>query len=127
MREAILDDLMAFVPPLLQALEAGGFAARHLHPPHLAQMLAALGAPDAPLREVRGRLDAWPDKMADVKERLATAADAALNAFDGLREAAESDDLGTAFRALGQLPRAQEALYPLAAGLPPINRYFLDP
>lgn len=127
MREAILEDLMAFVPPLLQTLEAAGFAARHLHPPTLPQVLDALGQPDGPLRDVRGRLAAWPDEMADVRDRLTLAADAALNAFDGLREAAQTDDLAAAFRALGQLPRAQEALYPLAAGLPPVNRFFLDP
>lgn len=127
MREAILEDLMAFVPPLLQALEAGGFVARHLHPPHLAQVLDALGQPEAPLQAVRTRLDGWPDEMADVRDRLAAAAVAALGAFAGLREAAAADDLGAAFRALGQLPRAQEALYPLAAGLPPISRFFLDP
>lgn len=127
MREAILEDLMAFVPPLLQALEAGGFAARHLHPPHLPQVLDALGEPDGPLRAVRGRLDGWPEEMADVRDRLTLAADAALGVFDGLRDAAATDDLSAAYRALGQLPRAQEALYPLAAGLPPINRFFLDP
>ena len=51
-----------------------------------------------------------------------------MGAFDGLRAAPQSEaGLMAAYRALGQVPRAQEALYPLAAGLPPINRYFLDP
>jgi phospholipase/carboxylesterase len=51
-----------------------------------------------------------------------------MGAFDGLRDAPQSEaGLMAAYRALGQVTRAQEALYPLAAGLPPINRYFLDP
>jgi phospholipase/carboxylesterase len=65
--------------------------------------------------------------MAEVKGRLASAADSALAAFEGLREAAQTGDTGTAYRALGQLPRAQEQLYPLAAALPPVSRFFLDP
>ncbi|MBL8770816.1 MAG: hypothetical protein JNK30_05490, partial [Phenylobacterium sp.] len=37
------------------------------------------------------------------------------------------DGLGAVFRALRHLPRAQEALYPLAQNLPPVSRFFLDP
>jgi phospholipase/carboxylesterase len=36
-------------------------------------------------------------------------------------------DLIAAFRALRYAPRAQEALYPLAAKLPPVNQFFVDP
>jgi phospholipase/carboxylesterase len=125
--DAILDDLTALVPPLLQALEAGGFVARYLHPPQLGQVLAAIGEADAPLLAERARLDAWPDDMADLRDRLAAAADGVLKAFEGLREAALTEDVGTAYRALGQLPRAQEQLYPLSPALPPVSRFFLDP
>ena len=36
-------------------------------------------------------------------------------------------DLVAVFRALRHAPRAQEALYPLAARLPPVSSFFLDP
>ncbi|WP_293676005.1 hypothetical protein [uncultured Phenylobacterium sp.] len=121
-----LDDLMALVPPLLQALEGVAFVGRYLHPPQLAAVVDAIGAADAPLRAARPRLEAWPEALADVRDPLGAAADAALAAFDGLREAAVSQDVGTAYRALGQLPRAQEHLYPLSPLLPPVSRFFLD-
>ena len=60
--------------------------------------------------------------------RLTEAADAMVAAFEGLRAAVDQPgDVRTVFRALGRGPRAQEALYPLAADLPPISRFFLDP
>jgi phospholipase/carboxylesterase len=36
-------------------------------------------------------------------------------------------DLVSVFRALRHAPRAQEALYPLAARLPPVSQFFVDP
>ena len=36
-------------------------------------------------------------------------------------------DLVSVFRALRYAPRAQEALYPLAAKLPPVSEFFVDP
>ena len=51
-----------------------------------------------------------------------------LRAFDGLRSAPEQPDgIRAAYRALRLAPRAQEALYPLAANLPPVSQFFLDP
>lgn len=123
----MLEGLAAIVPPLLQALDQVAFAGRYLHPPDLPRLMSALGEPDAPLREARPGLDAWPDDLADVRDRLAYAADAALLAFEGLRAAARDDDLRTAWRALGQLPKACEQLYPLSPALPPVSRFFLDP
>ena len=119
-----LADLVAFLPPLLRSLEALAFVARNLNPPDLAAVLAVAGAPDEPLRAARPRLDAWPDHLAGPREALAKSADAVLAGFEGLRESA---DLRDVFRALRWLPRAQEALYPLAAALPPVCRAFLDP
>ncbi len=122
-----LTDLMALLPPLLQSLEALGFVARHLHPPRFAAVMQAVGEPDALLREARPRLDAWPERLAEVRGQLATACDETLAAFAGLRDPDEAEGLRAIFRALGRLPRAQEALYPLAANLPPVSRFFLDP
>jgi len=119
-----LDDLQALLPPLLRALDALALIARHLNPPDLAAVMAAIGAPERALESERARLDAWPEGLRDLSGRLAVASDAAIEAFVGLRAAA---DMRGVFRALRFLPRAEEALYPLAAVLAPVSRYFLDP
>ena len=124
MEDAALEDLKAFLPPLLRALEALGFAARHLDPPTLPQLLTVMVEPEAALRAVRSRLDDWPGELGGVRERLQGAGDLALA---GLGELAAATDVRGVYRALRLLPRAQEALYPLARGLPPVSRFFLSP
>jgi phospholipase/carboxylesterase len=122
-----VEDLTALLPPLLQGLEALAFVARYLNPPDLAELVGAAGDPDAAIVAARGRLDGWPDQLADVRKRLDAACDAVAAAFAELRAAADTDDLPQAYRALRHAPRADEALYPLAQGLPPLSRYFLPP
>ena len=124
MDDAALDDLRAFLPPLLRALEGLGFVARRLNPPQLARVLAIVAEPRDALAEVRPRLDSWTDELAPVRERLQTVADEALAAY---AELGEAEDMRGVYRALRHAPRAQEALYPLAEGLPPVSRYFLSP
>src|SRR5580658_9591260 len=128
MSDAVVDDLVAILPPLLQSLEALGFIARHLNPPAFASVMEAAGTPDQALRAVRARLTDWPEPFAYLRAPLETAGDAALAAFDGLRAVQQGDgDLIAVFRALRHAPRAQEALYPLAAQLPPVSQFFVDP
>src|SRR6202049_2537626 len=128
MSEAVVDDIVAVLPPLLQSLEALGFIARHLNPPAFGQVMEAAGTPDQALQAVRPRLADWPDEFADWRTPLATASDAAITAFAGLRAVQHGDgDLLAVFRALRHVPRAQEALYPLAAKLPPVSEFFVDP
>ena len=128
MRDDELDDLRALVGPLLQSLDALTFVARYFSPQAYGQVMAAVGSPDAALRDALPRLDAWPDELSGVTERLKSAGEAALAGFDQLRAAPEEPDgLRAVSRALRQLPRAQEALYPLAEGLPPVSRFFLSP
>lgn len=128
MEERELDDLVVFLPPLLQALERLGFVARHLNPPDFDAVMAAIGEPDAELRAQGHRLDAWPAGLATIRNTLVTTANEALAAYDALRAAPqEADSLTAIFRALRHLPRAQEALYPLAHDLAPVSRFFLDP
>ncbi|MGC1413092.1 MAG: hypothetical protein WA864_29605 [Acetobacteraceae bacterium] len=106
---------------LLDTLDALGFIARHLHPPRLEELVATLGDRDAVLREALA--DAvWPDQLRDHVER---AAEATLRACDGLRAAVASGELRQAYRALRQVSRALEALYPLAAVMPTVSRWFL--
>ena len=128
MSEAVVDDIVAVLPPLLQSLEALGFIARHLNPPDFDRVMEAAGQPDQALKAVRPRLTAWPEEFADIKTALEAASDAALAAFEGLRKVQHGDgDLVAVFRALRHAPRAQEALYPLAAKLPPVSSFFVDP
>jgi phospholipase/carboxylesterase len=128
MSEAVVDDIVAVLPPLLQSLEALSFIARHLNPPQFDKVMEAAGAPDQALQAVRSRLADWPGEFANIQTSLEAACDAALSAFEGLRAVQHGNgDLVAVFRALRYAPRAQEALYPLAAKLPPVSSFFVDP
>jgi phospholipase/carboxylesterase len=128
MSEAVVDDIVAVLPPLLQSLEALGFVARHLNPPDFGRVMEAAGAPDQALRDARIRLADWPNEFADVQNALQAASDAALAAVEGLRAVQNGNgDLVAVFRALRYAPRAQEALYPLVRKFPPVSSFFVDP
>lgn len=128
MSEAVVDDIVAVLPPLLQSLEALGFIARRLNPPDFGRVMHAAGTPDIALQSVCSRLADWPTEFADVKASLKAASDAALAAFKGLRAVQNGNgDLIAVFRALRHAPRAQEALYPLAEKFPPVSAFFIDP
>ena len=128
MSEAVGDDIVAVLPPLVQSREARGFIARHLDPPRFGAVMEAAGQPDDDLQAVRPRLAGWPEPFAPVQAALEAASDEALKAFAGLREVERGNgDLIAVFRALRHAPRAQEALYPLAAKLPPVSELFTDP
>ncbi|THD81269.1 MAG: phospholipase [Phenylobacterium sp.] len=123
-----VEDLGRLLPPLLGALEALGFIARHLHPPDLPAVLEAVGQPETALSEPRARLAGWPETDAAARACLEAACDHTLSAFAALRAAAEAGgDMGEVYRALRGAPRAQEALYPLAGSLAPVSRFFLEP
>lgn len=126
--DSVVDDLMVLLPALLGAVEALRFIARYLDPPELPAVVARVGAPDDALQAARARLGPWPERLEDVRARLDDAGDAALAAFTELRAALDSGpDFRAVFRALRHTARAQEALYPLAAKLPPVSSLFLDP
>jgi phospholipase/carboxylesterase len=128
MSEAVVDDIVALLPPLLQSLEALAFVARHLNPPDFDRVMLAAGEPEQALQAARAGLAQWPEKFADVRRALDAASDATLQAFAGLRAVQNGQgDLVAVFRALRYGPRAQEALYPLAAKFPPVSDFFLDP
>jgi phospholipase/carboxylesterase len=128
MSEAVVDDIVAVLPPLLQSLEALSFVARHLNPADFGRVMQAVGTPDQDLLAVEARLADWPAEFSDVKTSLQASSEAALAAFKGLRAVEQGHgDLVAVFRALRYLPRAQEALYPLAVKLPPVSSFFIDP
>src|SRR5215475_10306459 len=127
MSEAVVDDIMAVLPPLLGSLEALSHVARHLNPPDFGRVMNAIGAPEEKLQAARSQLVSWPEKFAEVRKSLEAASDAALAAFTGLRAVQNGQgDLVAVFRALRYAPRAQEALYPLAAKFPPVSDFFVD-
>ncbi len=123
MSEAVVDDIVAVLPPLLQSLEALGFIARHLNPPDFGARHGSrrhAGSDVAVGPSAAGAIG--PGNSHDVRTSLETASDAALAAFEGLRAVQHGNgDLVAVFRALRHAPRAQEALYPLAAKLPPVS------
>lgn len=128
MRGEARDDLAALLPPLLQSLEILGFIARNLYPPDFETVMQAVGNPAPVLRAVRTRLRSWPDDLAEMRDALGAASDAALAGFAGVHEALEHPDgVRAVFRALRHLPQAMEVLYPLAAALPQVNRFFIEP
>jgi phospholipase/carboxylesterase len=128
MSEAVVDDIVAVLPRLLQSLEALAFIARHLNPPDFDRVMDSIGAPEDALRSACTRIGDWPEQFADMRVALVTASDAALAAFAGLRTVQQGHgDLVAVFRALCYAPRAQEALYPLAEKFPPVSDFFLDP
>src|ERR1700738_4581295 len=127
-REPVVAAIVAVLPPLLQSLEALGFIARHLNPPDFDAIMEAAGMPDQALRAVRPRLADWPEQFGGIQTSLEAASEATLAAFEGLRAVQRGNgDLIAVFRALRHAPRAQEALYPLAAKLPPVSTFFVDP
>ena len=128
MSEAVVDDIVAVLPPLLQTLESLGFIARHLNPPDFGRVMDAAGTPDEALQAVRPRLAEWPEQFSDIKIALEAACDAALTSYQGLRTVLNGEgDLVSVYRALRHVPRALEALYPLAATLPPVSSFFVEP
>jgi phospholipase/carboxylesterase len=128
MSEAVVDDIVAVLPPLLQSLEALSFVTRHLNPPDFGRVMHAVGAPEQALQTARSQLGEWPDNFADVRASVEAASEATLAAFAGLRAVQQGHgDLVAVFRALRHTPRALEALYPLAAKFPPVSDFFIDP
>jgi phospholipase/carboxylesterase len=128
MSEAVVDDIVAMLPPLLQSIEALAFVARHLNPPDFGRVMQAIGAPDETLRAVRPDFTAWPESFAEVRASIERSSEATLAAFAGLRAVQQGNgDLVAVFRALRYASRAQDALYPLAEKFPPVSDFFLDP
>ncbi len=127
--DALMDAVMALVPPLLEAMDALGFIGRHLHPPHLARLVESVGRPDD---NVRAGLrvfaeTAWPERLAGFRMQVETAAEAACKAFDALRAAVDDPNgVIAAYRGMRHYTRAVEALYPVSYMLPPVGLFFLE-
>lgn len=108
------------LPPLLNALDALEFVARHVDPSLLDAVMEAVNARDGKLREVNAQ-------SGDAPQWLRQASDETLVAFDELRAAQAGGDMRAVYRALRHVPRALEAIYPHAHEIAQINRFFVDP
>jgi len=114
--------------PLLVAIETLSLISRHADPMEFDAVMDAVGRPDDVLRLALDDRGVGEGEAGDAFEAVRTASDSALTAFEGLRAAVPRGvDPRAIFKALRHLPRAQEALYPLAAFHPAVNRFFLDP
>jgi phospholipase/carboxylesterase len=128
MNEDEAEAVATLLNPLLRALEALAFIARHLHPPDFEQLMASVGTPDDDLKAAQAAQPGWPAGLLAIRGPLNEATNMALQAFTGLRETLDvSGDVRRAYRALRLATRGLEALYPLAGILPSVNRFFLDP
>lgn len=125
MSDPTFEIFTATVPPLVDAMDALLFLARHLHPPDAAAVFESLEDPDAPLRAVRARIDTLPDALEGVRSRLSVAADVTLACYDKFRAASASGELVAMLRAIRDVAIAQEALYPLAGAFPLVSTFFL--
>ena len=129
MSEAVVDDIVAVLPPLLQSLEALGFIARYLNPPDFDRVMAAAGKPDdgACARFGRGSSNGPRISLTSRCRSKRQAMRRSLRSKPMRVVQSGHGDFVSLFRALRYVPRAQEALYALSARLPPVNQFFVDP
>jgi phospholipase/carboxylesterase len=128
--EALLDAVGALGPALLRVLATFEQVLRHLHPPAIGSLRQALSEIESPFREARAGLASCrvPETLVDFHRQLTLAADhghAALSAF--LDSAEGPERTLRVLESMREHARAQAALYPLRAALPPVNRYFFEP
>ena len=128
--ERLLDAITALLPPVLNGMQTLERFSRHLHPPHLPQLVASAAGTEQPIRDALegfGEVD-WPEHLEEFRKQVARTAEHVCEAFEGLAEAAGSPDGAMrAYRALRGATRAMESLYVIAGALPPVSRFFLEP
>ena len=128
--DSLQDSLAALLSMLLGQLDRLEIVTRHLHALDLSALAASLDPDDTALS---GTLDqvrdaAWPEGLTTFRDQLLLAGQSVIRTNAGLREAASAPNGAmAAFRAARQQYRAIEALWPLAASLPSISRFFLEP
>lgn len=127
--EPAIDAIASLVPATLRALHALEFAARHIAPTNLSQLIDAIGSRDADIDSALevSAATAWPGRLEPVRGCLEAAARLASEGIAGLRAAGDAPQpILAAYKALRTYARAAEALYPMAAHLKPVSRFFLE-
>ncbi|HJN93516.1 MAG TPA: phospholipase, partial [Dehalococcoidia bacterium] len=128
-RDQILEATTQLLGPLLTGMDMLGHAGRHLHPPNLPDLVDAVTPFRQPLAEALERFERidWPPHLADFHDYLHDSANFTLQGYDGLATCAtDANPIIGAYRSMRFNTRAMEALYPVAAMLPPVSRFFLD-
>lgn len=129
-RDAAGEAMGRLVPAILDALAVLEHAARWLDPETLAALTKAVrvrGSDLGPAFAASRALD-WPEGLIPVRDCLHGGAEAALRGLEDLGAAMETaDPLRAAYRAVRAYAPACEAIYPLAAFLTPVGRFFLTP
>lgn len=117
--------LLARLLPCLDTLQ---HMARRMNPATLPELIGTHTEPFEGLRALIAESFGWPEHLAPLGQQLEQSAIHACAAADELAEAVTSyEAVRLVYKALRHLPKALEALYPLAGLLPPVNRFFLDP
>ena len=128
--DQLLDATTALVPPLLSAMEALRAAGRHMNPTSLPELVAAIRPQQQGLAQgldIFQSID-WPEHLQSFVAAVTRSAVQGLRAFESFEEALEAPQpVFVAYRAMGLTTKAIEALYPVAAMLPPVSRFYLEP
>ena len=127
--EPLVDAIAGLLPPLLNALEGFAHVGRHLHPPNLAALAHSVAELEAPVSEGLKAFHAaeWPAHLQAFQAQVTLAAEHVGTAFGKLAAAATNPNAAMqGFRALRDVTRATEALYPVALTLPPVSRFFTE-
>lgn len=78
MTDAVIHDIVALLPPLLQSLEALGLVARHLNPPEFGAVMHQIGMPEQPLHATLAPHADWPGQFAHLRGPLQSATEATV-------------------------------------------------
>lgn len=127
--DTLLEATTALIPPLLTGLDALAYVGRHLHPPDLPGLVAEVATFRGPIASGLEAFTAvaWPEHLSRFSEHAGQSAAEALQAFDALAGCLEQRNPAMgAYRAMSFSTRAVEALYPVAAMLPPVSRFYLS-
>ena len=127
--EPLVDAIAGLLPPLLNALEGFAHVGRHLHPPNLGALARSVAELEAPVNEGLKAFQAaeWPAHLQAFQAQVTLAAEHVGTAFGKLAAAATNPNAAMqGFRALRDVTRATEALYPVALTLPPVSRFFTE-
>jgi phospholipase/carboxylesterase len=127
---AVTNAIEALVPPLLGTLERVVWVQRYLFPPRAGRLADELTAGaegvGAALRALEAA--AWPAEFHFMRDRLIQVTQDTLDLIRAFATAARSpEDFIGLYRPLRRFAAVQEALYPLAPVLEPVNRWFLEP
>ncbi len=125
--DAVMALLERLVPDLLTTLERLQFARRYMNSATLDELtpMAAAAAPVLDAHLLRIEATDWPAGLTGLHEALAQTTRHCARAARTLANADGSQR--QAWRAFTSIPQALEALYPLAAVLPPVSRFFTEP